>query len=171
MPHPLVDQLHFTRSEWLRAIRGTSEEDGLKRLMPMNSIGWIVAHLGWQEQRNFLTRAQGRTPEPSLDEIAPVGGPATTPPLREMLAAWEHVTHEADVFLDTLTSETLMVLLPQPGGPKRTAGDAIRRATYHYWFHAGEIMAIRQMLGHPHLPEFVGEIETRAPYRPEGDGS
>ena len=30
-----------------------------------------------------------------------------------------------------------------------------------------EIQAIRQMLGHTSLPEYVGDIETEAPYRPE----
>ena len=39
--------------------------------------------------------------------------------------------------------------------------------TYHYWYHTGEIQAIRQMLGHSNLPEYVGDIETEAPYRPE----
>jgi hypothetical protein len=36
---------------------------------------------------------------------------------------------------------------------------------YHYWFHIGEILAIRQILGHPRLPEFVGDLEKLAPYR------
>jgi DinB superfamily len=166
--HPIVDQLRFTRSEWLRALDGTPEADALTRLGPMNSIGWIVAHLGWQEQRNFLTRAQGITPVPILDEIAPNGGPATTPPLGEMLVAWRQVTGEADAWLDTLTTATLLEPLPAPG-PPRTKADAIRRTTYHYWFHAGEILAIRQILGHPNLPEFVGELERKAPYRPEAD--
>ena len=28
MPHPLVDQFRFTRSEWLRGLEGVSEEEG-----------------------------------------------------------------------------------------------------------------------------------------------
>lgn len=169
MPHPVVEQLRFTRTEWLRALRGTPEEDGLRRLEPMNSIGWIVGHLGWQEQRYFLTRGQQRTPLPILDEVASSGGPATTPPLREMLAAWRKVTREADPWLDTLTTATLVDALAPPGAA-RSVGDAIRRVTYHYWFHIGEILAIRQMLGHPKLPEFVGDIERRASYRAEETG-
>jgi len=39
--------------------------------------------------------------------------------------------------------------------------------TYHYWYHIGEIQAIRQLLEQPDLPEYVGPIETEAPYRPE----
>ena len=54
----------------------------------MNSIGWIVAHMAWHEQRYWLTRAQGVTPHPELNEIAANGGPPTTPSLEAMLAAW-----------------------------------------------------------------------------------
>ena len=164
MPVPLVDQLRFTRAEWLRALRVMPEEDGLRRLEPMNSIGWIVGHLGWQEQRYFVTRPQHRTPAPILNHVAASGGPATSPPLRDMLAAWRQVTQEADGWLDTLTTAALLEPMPPPG-PKRSVGDAVHRVTYHYWFHIGEILAIRQILGHPHLPEFVGDIERRAPYR------
>jgi len=167
MTHPLVDQLRFTRAEWLRALRGVPEADGFRRLEPMNSIGWIVGHLAWQEQRYFLTRAQQRTPLPILDEVAASGGPPSTPSLKEMLADWKQVTAEADPWLDTLTTAGLLEPLPKPG-PTRTIGDAIRRVTYHYWFHIGEILAIRQLLGHPRRPEYVGDIEGRAPYRPEG---
>jgi hypothetical protein len=166
--HPLVDQLRFTRAEWLRAIRGVPEEDGYKRLEPMNSIGWIVGHLGWQEQRYFVYRPLGKMPEPRLDKEAASGGPPSTPSLKEMVAAWKHVTSDADPWLDSLTTAALLEPLPPPG-PPRSVGDAIRRCTYHYWFHIGEILAIRQMLGHPRRPEYVGNIEVRAPYRAEAD--
>src|SRR5690348_16657452 len=96
MVHPLVEQLRFTRSEWLRALSGVDEADGAKHLGPMNSISWIVAHLGWQEQRYFLTRLRGETPLPELNEIAPNGGPMTTPSLQAMLAAWKQVTTAVD---------------------------------------------------------------------------
>jgi hypothetical protein len=164
--HPLVEQLHFTREEWLRALRGVPEKDGFRRLEPINSIGWIVGHLAWQEQRYFVARAQGRLPLPILDEVAASGGPPSTPSLKAMRAAWKQVTAEADRWLESLTTAGLLEQLPPPGN-SRTAGDAIRRTTYHYWFHIGEILAIRQLLGHPHRPEYVGNIEKRAPYRPE----
>jgi hypothetical protein len=165
MTHPLVDQLRFTRAEWRRALRGVPEEDGFRRFGPINSIGWIVAHLAWQEQRYFVARAQGRVPIPELDSIAPNGGPPTTPSLEAMLRLWKRATGEADGWLDTLDMAGMLGRLPPPGGV-RTAGDAIQRVTYHYWQHIGEIMAIRQLLDHPRRPEFVGDIEGRAPYRP-----
>jgi hypothetical protein len=161
---PLVEQLRFTRSEWLRALRGVGEADALRRTEPMNSIGWIVGHLAWQEQRYFLTRAQGVTPVPLLDEVAANGGPPTTPPLAAMRAAWREVTRSSDDWLGSLPEAALAGSLPPPGAD-RTVGDAIQRVIYHYWFHIGEILAIRQLLDHPHRPEFVGDLEHRAPFR------
>jgi hypothetical protein len=163
--HPLVEQLRFTRSEFRRGLRGTPEADGGRRLEPMNSIGWIVAHMAWQEQRYWLTRALQRTPHPELNEIAPNGGPPTTPSLKAMLGAWAEVTAGADLWLDRLVAEDLDRALAG-AGPRRTIGSALLRVTYHYWFHTGEILAIRQVLGHHRPPEFVGDIDAEAPYRP-----
>ena len=42
----------------------------------------------------------------------------------------------------------------------------MQRVLYHYWYCAGENMAIRQMLGHRDLPDFVGNIVEEAPYAP-----
>ena len=164
-PLPLVEQLRFTRSEFRRGLRGTPDADAVRRLEPMNSIGWIVAHMAWHEQRYWLTRGLGETPRPELNEIAANGGPATTPALKAMLDAWRTVTSASDPWLDGLTAADLPRDLPG-SGPRRTIGSAIQRVTYHYWFHTGEILAIRQVLGHRRLPEFVGNIDDEAPYRP-----
>lgn len=166
MPHPLVDQLRFARRQFGVAVAGTPEEDGLRRLGPMNSIGWIVAHLAWHEQAYWLKRAQGITVHAELDELGASGKPATTPSLTAMLAAWEAVTAASDPWLDAQTPATLHT--PAWDAPNaRLVGNGILRVTDHYWFHAGEIMAIRQVLGHAGLPEFIGDIDTLAPWRPE----
>jgi len=163
--HPLVDQLRWTRREFQRGLRGVSESDAAQRMGQMNSIGWIVAHMAWQEQRQWLTRAQGQTPHPELDELAPNGGPATTPSLAEVQAIWADVTAASNAWLDGLRADDLAADLAGPG-PKRTVGSALLRVTYHCWFHLGEILAIRQLLGHQRLPEFAGNIDGEAPYRP-----
>lgn len=170
MAHPLVDQLRFTRGEFRRALEGVSEEDARRRLPPMNCISWNVGHLAWQEQEYWLTRAQGRTPLPQIRQDYCYGAPASTPSLSDMWAAWEVVTAEADPWLDTLTSEALAA--PREitlwGRVRRyTIGTYMLRMIYHYWYHLGENLAIRQMLGHTDLPEFVGDIDGLAPYRPE----
>ena len=166
MTHPLIDQVRFTRAEWLRALRGVSEADGARKIEPINTIGWTVGHLAWQEQLYFITRAQGRTPLPILNEVAASGGPPSIPSLKQMMAAWKQVTADTDAWMATLTTPDLLRQLPPPGF-KRTVGDAIRRMTYHYWFHIGEIVAQRQLMDHPRRPEYVGNIEAKAPYRAE----
>jgi hypothetical protein len=169
MPHPVVDQLRFTREEWQRALRGVSATDATHHHGQMNSIGWIVGHLAWQEQRYLLQRPQGKLPRRDILERFFSGGPMSTPALADTYGAWKQITRAADPFLDTLTTNQLVKDLPLVTGKRsgQTLGSAIRRMTYHYWFHIGEILAIRQMLGGKRLPEYVGAIERKAPYRPD----
>ncbi len=168
--HPLVEQLRFTRSEWLRGLRGVSEDGGARHFGQMNSIGWIVGHLAWQEQRYLLYRPQGIMLREDIQRDFASGGPMSTPSLAEVLAAWRKITKATDPFLDQLTTQKLLVDVPLNGKRSgQTQGSAIRRLTYHYWFHIGEILAIRQQLGEKGLPEYVGSIEAKAPYRRERD--
>ena len=167
MPHPLVIQLRFTRSEFKRALEGISEVDACRRVLPMNCISWNIGHLAWQEQLNWLTRLQGQTPLPRLNELVGYEQPACTPSLAEMWEDWQTVTRLADPFLDTLTTQKLQeVVYVDPQQRVFTPGAVLQRIIYHYWYHLGENMAIRQMLGHTNLPEFVGDIEGEAPYQP-----
>ena len=167
MPHPLVDQFRFTRSEWLRGLEGVSEEDGAHHFGPMNCISWTVGHLAWHEQRYWLQRSQGIVLFPQLNELYAYGAPMSTPSLAAMLERWRAVTQASEPFLDALTGATLASELLLDGEVVgQSVGSAMQRITYHYWYHIGEIQAIRQMLGHADLPEYVGDIETDAPYRP-----
>jgi DinB superfamily len=166
--HPLVEQLRFTRAEWERALRGVTEEDASRHFGRMNSIGWIVGHLAWHEQRNNLTRPRGVVLFPALNVEFASGGPMSTPSFKAMRAAWKKITKESEPYLDSLTTKGLMRDLPRSGKPTgQTQADAIRRMTFHYWFHMGEILAIRQMLDQRRLPEYVGNLEAMAPYRPD----
>jgi hypothetical protein len=168
MSHPLIDQFRFARSEWLRGLEGLSEEDGSRHLGPMNCISWNVGHLAWHEHRYWVELAQGKLLFPKLNELYAYGAPMCTPSLAEMLELWRQVTRAADSYLDTLTSEILQEELLRDGKVVgQSVGSALRRVTYHYWYHIGEIQAIRQMLGHANLPEYVGDIEIEVPYRPE----
>jgi hypothetical protein len=152
----------------MRAIKRVDDADARKRIQPMNCISWNVGHLAWQEQRYFVTAGQGRTPLPDIETRFASGGPPSTPPLAQVLAAWQAITVEADPWLDTLTSEMLLEHPMRNGKPlARTHGNLLQRTIYHYWFHTGENLAIRQMLGHKRLPQFVGNIDDEAPYRPE----
>ena len=168
MAHPLVDQFRFTRSEWLRGLQGVSEEDAARHFGPMNCISWIVGHLAWHEHRSWVQFAQNRLLFPELNANYANGAPMSTPSLKETLQSWRAATAAADPFLDGLTTEGLQADLLRDGkSVGQTVGSALRRMTYHYWYHIGEIQAIRQMLGHKELPQYVGDIEGEAPYRPE----
>ena len=66
MPHPLVIQLRFARSELVRCLEGVSDEDARRRIQPMNCISWIIGHLADQENRYWVLNAQGKTLAPEL---------------------------------------------------------------------------------------------------------
>jgi hypothetical protein len=165
MRHPLVIQLHFARSEFVRCLDGVSDEDARRRLAPMNCISWIIGHLANQEHRYWVHWAQGKNLAPDLNKLVGWGQPPSTPPLDEMWDTWRAVTRAADEFLETLTPEQLETHLEWKGEPVReSVGTLIHRNTYHYWYHLGEAHAIRQMLGHTDLPQFVGDM-SEALYR------
>lgn len=167
MNHPLVDQLMFARSEFIRALQGLSEADAQKRILPMNCISWNVGHLAWQEQKYYLTYARGITLREDIQKNLAKGAPASTPALKEMREAWEEITHEADSWLKEVSNDLLLQGVELNGKTMEfTYGNVILRTTYHYWYHTGENCATRQMLGHKDLPSFVGDIDGKAPYRP-----
>jgi hypothetical protein len=169
MPHPLVLQLRFTRSEFKRGLKGISDAEALRRFLPMNCISWNIGHLAWQEQRYWLWRAQGQMLLPEVDKLFAYGAPASTPPLDDMWQAWQTITIATDPWLDAVTTETLQQRAIIDKKPSQYIfGSLLLRMIYHYWYHTGENQAIRQMLGHEKLPEFVGDIDRKAPYRPEG---
>jgi hypothetical protein len=166
-PHPLVTQLRFARGELVRCLDGVSNEDGIRRFEPMNCISWIVGHLASQENAYWVLIAQGQRLEPDLHKLVGSGRPASTPPLDQMWSAWRAITAAADKYLDALTTEQLSTHLEWNGKPREESiGTMLYRNTYHYWFHCGEAHAIRQMLGHPNLPQFVGDM-SKAVYGSE----
>jgi hypothetical protein len=167
MPHPLVLQLRFTRSEFKRALTGLNDAEARRRFMPMNCISWNIGHLAWQEQGLWLYHGQGRLLLPQLNDLFAYGAPASTPALDEVWAAWHTVTQAADPWLDALTTEKLQqTVVLESGSDQYLWGSLLQRVIYHYWYHTGENAAIRQMLGHTHLPQFVGDLDGEAPYCP-----
>ena len=181
MAHPLVAQLRFARNEFVRCLEGVSDEDSRKRLLPMNSISWMVGHLAAQEQDYFVFFPKGAVPHPQLNISHGYGQPAVTPPLDDMWQVWRDITQAADPFLDTVSEDQLGTHLEQTTQAVKDAlfvysqaneellsqesvrsgeniGTRILRVTYHYFFHTGEAHAIRQQLGHPDLPYFVGDM-------------
>ena len=173
MPHPLVLQLRFTRSEYQRALEGLTDDDARRRYLPMNCISWNIGHLAWQEQRYWLWRGQDHLLLPHVNELFAFGAPASTPALDEVWEAWHTIVQAADPWLDALTTRDLLesrTAVIDGDVIAFTFGNLLQRVIYHYWYHTGENMAIRQMLGHTSLPEFVGNIDDEAPYLPDAQG-
>lgn len=171
MPHFLVQQLRFSRAEFQRCLEGLSDEDAQKRLLPMNCISWMIGHLALQEGFYWVTAAQGQEIPPDLRTLVGFGQPASTPPLAEMWQVWAEITAAADPYLDTLTPTLMESRLEYDGKPLReTIGTMLLRNIHHYWFHIGEAHAVRQQLGHPNLPDFVGNMSGYG-YQPETNGS
>lgn len=166
MTHPLISQLYFTRSEWVRGFAGVSAEEGLQRFEPMNSLGWMVGHLAWQEQSYWLEWAQSKILVPDLANYGN-GQPLSTPPLDEMWSAWELVTTEANAFLETLTPAMMETFFERYDKRRReSVGTMLYRMIYHYWYHLGESQAVRQLMGHENVGGFVGNMKNAA-YHPE----
>ncbi len=159
--HPLVTQLRFARSELVRCLEGISEEDARRRVLPMNCVSWVVGHVAVQENRYWVLLAQRQRLYPELYDLVGYGRPASTPPLAEMWQAWRTITQAADRYLETLTPELLGVRFESKGEPvEESVGTMLLRNTCHYWFHIGEAHAMRQMLGHKDLPQFVGDLSA-----------
>lgn len=167
MPHPLVAQLRFARSEFQRGLQGVTDKEAQKRFMPMNSISWIVGHLASQENFYWVRASQEIKLHPELHPQVGSGQPASTPPLDEMWHAWQEIAATADDYLDTLSTEMLTTFIEFRGKPLfESIGTMLSRNIYHYWYHLGESQTIRQLLGHTDLPQFIGGMST-ANYTPE----
>jgi len=161
MTHPLVTQLRFSRSEFERCLDGISAQDAVQRIKPMNCISWMVGHLAGQEQFLWVEIAQGKIVAPGINDLVGFGKPASTPPMDEMWGIWLEVTTTADQYLNTLTPEELGTHLQWNRKPRREdIGTTLLRNIFHYWFHTGEAHAVRQMLGHTDLPQFVGNMSS-----------
>ena len=167
MPHFLVVQQRFARSEFVRCLEGVAGDEARRRLEPMNCISWIVGHLANQEHEYWVRAAQGRDLFPNLNALVGHGSLPSTPPLDEMWDAWHAVTAAADEYLETLTPNIMETYLER-GGQRmpESVGTLLLRNLYHYWFHTGEGHAIRQQLGHTDLPQFVGNM-SQALFRQE----
>jgi hypothetical protein len=167
MAHLLVTQLRFARSEFVRGLDGISDADSRRRFAPINCISWMIGHLADQEHRYWVGLAQGQDLLPGLNDLVGFGKPASQPPLADMWAAWRTATGAADEYLETLAPAVLQTYLLRDGKPVReSVGTLLMRNIYHYWLHTGEAAAVRQLLGHTNLPQFVGDMST-AFYYPE----
>lgn len=148
----------FAVSEFQRGLEGLTEEEALRRFpkedgSEMNSISWTVQHLAahWgaieaifneaEIAEDELRRSFGRTADPQ------------PPPLKDALNRFRETTGGISDWV--VPDDDLMTRKVEPFGLGEDAGQSLIRVIFHTWFHAGEVNAIRQLLGHPEII-FVG---------------
>ena len=154
----IVNQLFFARYEFRKGFSGVTDEEGLKRLIPINSIAWMVGHLAWHEQFYWLKRAQNIVLIPELEKNASFGKPPGELVLSEMVTCWEKVTGKADDYLKSLSLSDLdSCMVVKDKKLNFNIGTMLSRMIYHYWYHNGEMQAVRQLIGHKDLPDFVSD--------------
>lgn len=141
------DIVSFTVDEFRRGLEGLSADEAHWRSpksdgSQMNAVAWTVQHIA-AHWHNAALAAQGM---PFERRQPPTDG---SPP--DYLLALS--------FLETAASELQESLRVPPENMTRqlrasseeTAGSFLARAIFHSWFHAGEINAVRQLLGHPEI--------------------
>lgn len=164
MTHKLVSQLRNAREQWLSGIEGITDDEGVKRFEPINSISWMVGHLAAFEQFLWVEVAQGKGVSDAVKACA-FGKPASTPPMSDMMTDFAAITAAADRYLDTLLEEDMDSFLEFRGKKLgENIGTFLLRQTWHYWYHLGESQAVRQLLGHTDLIPYVGDISDAAAY-------
>ncbi len=149
--HTLVQIQQLTRKEFERGLEGLTDEDARKRIEPMNCISWIIGHVANQQHTYFVDLPQGKEVDPRYREFG-FGNPASQPSLEDAMALWKASCDEADVWLLAATTESLKGPFSSPRG--ENGGTLLVRHISHTWFHLGEIISIRQILGHQ-PPQFV----------------
>lgn len=164
MTHPLVIQLQFAREKWLEGLVDLTPEEGNRRFGRMNSISWMLAHLGHFEQWSWLELAGHDKVTTVFDEID-VYKPDVNPPYELMLAAWQQVVDASNPLLEAMTADDMLVHHQWKGKRlNENVGTRIQRHTAHYWYHNGEASAIRQLIDDRPLPQMVGRIPDRAAF-------
>ncbi len=149
--HTLVQIQQLTRKEFERGLQGLTDEDARKRIEPMNCVSWIIGHVANQQHTYFADWPQRKKTDPRYQEFG-FGSPASQPSLKDAMALWQASCDEADVWLQAATEESLQGLFPSSRG--ENGGALLVRHIFHTWFHLGEIISIRQILGHQ-PPQFV----------------
>ncbi|MEM7332796.1 MAG: DinB family protein [Chloroflexota bacterium] len=163
MAHQLVLELQFAREKWFSGHADLSNEDAKKQFGDANSIGWMVGHLAWFEQLTWIEISQGKTVSEMLHAFDWNNG-ASVPDLDEVLTAWEEVTAVSDEYLNQITEDDLGTTLYRGEYSMGNIGTMLRRQIWHYWYHLGEMQALRQVMEHKNQPPFIGPMSRSVTY-------
>lgn len=156
--HHLVRYVQHVRRELRRALEGMTVADLERRVGGINSVAWMVGHLAWQEQSYWLT-SRGEPSPSSLDLQAFGFGrsrPEAMPAFEDLYEAWTSVTEATNGWLVSLGETELRSHVEgRKLFEEENVGTLLTRVIGHYYFHIGQITAVRKLLDYP-VPTFVG---------------
>jgi DinB superfamily len=163
--------VQFAVAEFERGLVGLTDDEARVRQVKadgsqMNAISWIVAHVAWQ-WLGVRARATGGDRPAEVASFRFGSDDPTPPPLSTALEFLE-MAKQGLASVDAADNE-LMAKVGAPGASITAAesvGTYLMRTVLHTWFHAGEVNAIRQMLGHPEIP-FVGPMIGSLEWHPD----
>ena len=150
-----------------RALKGLSEEDAIRATVAHELHQLEHWASGLAGTALFLYYGQGLMPFPEVQEAFAYGAPASTPPLRQVLNYWRKITSAADPWLKSLSTQKLQEQVIKMVSPSSACSATCSSGQSIITGQRSENLAIRQMLGHTGLPDFVGNIDRLAPYTPE----
>lgn len=154
--YSLRDTVTFAIDEFRRGLEGVTPEEAVWRALKtdgsqMNAISWTVQHIGahWHTAALML---QGQPPQ---SHWPPRDG---TPPA--YLDAMAILEAGAELLTTAVEQDSPHLASPARERASETVAQYLARAVFHTWFHAGEINAVRQLLGHDEI-RYVGPIGDR----------
>jgi hypothetical protein len=171
----------FAIRNFQRGLEGLTDAEARTRFKKadggaMNSISWTAGHIAWHWTR-LATRAasaDSSASEPFADLRGRVfrfrtgSDDPTPPPLDEVLGLLNEA-RAANAWLDRVDEPTMASLAWNSAEGNRrldeNVGTTLMRVVLHTWFHAGEVNAMRQMLGHAEI-EFVGPMVSLLEWHP-----
>ena len=162
-------------------IHPLSDNDARKRLLKgdgseMNAASWLIGHMSWQWARlatravyardlPHLDRQFGQLPESDDEPLADLRrrvyryrtgteippDPPSLDEVRELLREAREATAWLATADDALLASTVNARDAAPTIAREPIGKNVMRAVLHTFTHGGELLAIRQMLGHPEI--------------------
>ncbi len=148
---PVVEQLKLNAWLFERALAGLTDEEAARRHLERgNTIQWIAGHL--TVSRYSIASLAGLPDEPPFGGAfargAPLGEPASYPPLSAILEQWRTVGNRVAERLPALTDADLDALAPVrlPIGDRTILGGFAFLAL-HETYHVGQLGYLRRLLG------------------------
>jgi hypothetical protein len=155
MSEKVVELLYQAWADADNAVRGLKDVEAEARRGGLNSVAWIVGHLGQQVDSWFNVRFQGREPNSVLaSPLLQTGAIGTAPSWAEVVHATREARENARVFLDMVSDADLERVVPYTGSIEylRPRGLQLRyalmRTAAHHFQHVGEILTLRALMGH-----------------------